>query len=120
MEPTIAPLEPLGPSAAHRPRLTRDDVLDAHQVADLLGLPISTALDYARRAVLPGPKIGRRWIFLRDEIEAAVRSAPAHFKASRPPESAPQRRPTRARTRPKRYPQAVPSAPATTQPTLFG
>lgn len=120
MERTTAPLEPLGASTPRRPRLTRDDVLDAHQVADLLGLPISTALDYARRGLLPGHKIGRRWIFLRDEIEAAVRSAPAHFKAPRPPESAPQPTPARARTRPKRYPRAVPSAPAAAQPTLFG
>ena len=46
-------------------RLTREDVLD--------GLPISTVLEYARRGLLPGHKLGRRWIFLCDEIEAAVR-----------------------------------------------
>jgi len=27
--------------------------------------------------VLPGRKLGRRWIFLRDELEAGVRDAPA-------------------------------------------
>ncbi len=60
-----------------RPRLTREDVLDGRDVAELLHLPISTVLEYARREVLPGRKLGRRWIFLRDEIETAVRSGPA-------------------------------------------
>jgi excisionase family DNA binding protein len=120
MERTIAPLEPLVASAPRRPRLTRDDVLDAHEVANLLGLPISTALDYARRGLLPGHKIGRRWIFLRDEIEAAVRCAPAHFTAPAPHKSPPEATQARARTSPKRYPQAVPSAPPASQPTLFG
>jgi excisionase family DNA binding protein len=55
------------------PRLTREDVLDGREVADLLDLPVSTVLEYARRGLLPGRKLGRRWIFLRDEVEAAVR-----------------------------------------------
>jgi excisionase family DNA binding protein len=58
------------------PRLTREDVLDGRAVAELLHLPISTVLEYARRGVLPGRKLGRRWIFLRDEVEATVRQAP--------------------------------------------
>lgn len=57
--------------------LTRDDVLDGRAVAELLHLPISTVLDYARRGLIPGHKLGRRWIFIRDEIEAAVRAAPS-------------------------------------------
>jgi excisionase family DNA binding protein len=48
-------------------------VLDGRDVAELLHLPISTVLEYARRGLLPGRKLGRRWIFLRDEVEAAVR-----------------------------------------------
>lgn len=56
-----------------RPRLTREDVLNGREVAALLGLPLSTALEYARRGLLPAHKLGRRWIFLRDEVEAAVR-----------------------------------------------
>jgi excisionase family DNA binding protein len=63
----------IGAPIAARPRLTREDVLGGHEVADLLGLPVSTVLEYARRGLLPGHKLGRRWIFLRDEIEAAVR-----------------------------------------------
>lgn len=58
------------------PRLTREDVLDGRQVAELLHLPLSTVLEYARRGLLPGHKLGRRWIFLRDEVEAAVRRSP--------------------------------------------
>lgn len=63
-------------SISPRPRLTREDILDGRDVAELLHLPISTVLEYARRGLLPGRKLGRRWIFLRDEIEAAVRSGP--------------------------------------------
>jgi excisionase family DNA binding protein len=55
------------------PRLTREDVLSGREVADLLDLPVSTVLEYARRGLLPGHKLGRRWIFLRDEVEATVR-----------------------------------------------
>jgi excisionase family DNA binding protein len=60
-----------------RPKLTREDVLDGRDVAELLHLPISTVLEYARRGLLPAHKLGRRWIFLRDEVEAAVRGGPA-------------------------------------------
>jgi excisionase family DNA binding protein len=56
-----------------RRRFTRDDVLDGREVAALLGLPMSTVLEYARRGLLPAHKLGRRWLFLRDEIEDTVR-----------------------------------------------
>ncbi len=69
------------PTSTH-PRLTREDVLDGRDVAELLHLPISTVLEYARRGLLPGHKLGRRWIFLRDEIEAAVRSQPGDRSAA--------------------------------------
>jgi excisionase family DNA binding protein len=62
--------------------LTRDDVLDGRDVAELLHLPISTVLEYARRGLLPGHKLGRRWIFLRDEIAAAVREQPGAREAA--------------------------------------
>ena len=102
-----------------RPRLTRDEVLDAHQVADLLHMPPSTVLDYARRALLPAHKLGRRWIFLRDEIEARVRRAPSRsytIPGAQPPGGA---RRTSTRNRPKRYPKAVPSRGSREPPTLF-
>jgi excisionase family DNA binding protein len=62
----------LTPTSSH-PRLTHEDVLDGRDVAELLNLPISTVLEYARRGLLPAHKLGRRWIFLRDEIEKAIR-----------------------------------------------
>jgi excisionase family DNA binding protein len=64
-------------STQTHPRLTREDILDGREVAELLHLPISTVLEYARRGLLPGHKLGRRWIFLRYGVEAAVRSRPA-------------------------------------------
>jgi len=100
----------------NRPRLTREDVLDGREVADLLHLPVSSVLDYARRGMLPGRKLGRRWVFLRDELEAAVRAAPmpAGVLARIPAEA-----PARAEKRPKRYPQTVPSAQDGAQTTFL-
>jgi len=66
-------------TSAHAPvrrPLTREDVLDGRAVADLLHLPRSTMLEYARRGLLPGHKLGRRWVFLRDEVEEVIRSGP--------------------------------------------
>jgi excisionase family DNA binding protein len=103
---------------AIRPRLTREDVVAAREVSDLLGIPVSTVLEYARRGVIPGHKLGRRWIFLRDEIEAAVRGAPGVARA--PTQLAPQRPATGARKRPKRYPKTVPSPASVEQRSLFG
>lgn len=51
------------------PRITRADVMTASQVADLLGVPQATVQDWARRAVLPSCKRGRRRRFLRFEVE---------------------------------------------------
>jgi excisionase family DNA binding protein len=66
------------PSSAQPARqyLTRDDVLDGREVAALLNLPHSTVREYARRGVLPAHRLGRRWVFIRDEVAAALRAAP--------------------------------------------
>jgi hypothetical protein len=102
-----------------RPRLTRDDVLDARQVADLLHLPTSTALDLARRGILPGHKLGRRWIFLHDEIETHVRNTPGR-NISAPTQQRPARQAGGDVPRyKKRYPQVVPARAVTQQPALF-
>jgi hypothetical protein len=82
-------------------------------------MPLSTVLDYARRGILPGHKLGRRWIFLRDEIEAGVRDAPSPAVAEHPEPPARQRL-APAQSLPKRYPQAVPAAPQPDQAQLFG
>ena len=64
------------------PRLTRHDVLDGRAVAELLHLPRSTVLEYARRGLIPAHKLGRRWIFIRDEVDAAVRATPPQSSGS--------------------------------------
>jgi excisionase family DNA binding protein len=56
--------------------LTRDNVLDGREVAELLHLPASTVREYARRGVLPAHRLGRRWVFIHDEVAAALRAAP--------------------------------------------
>lgn len=75
------------------PQFPSSDVLDGRAVAEMLRLPHSTVLEFARRGVIPAHKLGRRWLFLRDEVDAAVRAAPAMPlpKSARVP---PQRRRT--------------------------
>ena len=52
--------------------LTRDDVLGVSDVAALLGLPRSTVHDLARRGLLLARRVGRRWLFVRELVEAAL------------------------------------------------
>jgi excisionase family DNA binding protein len=52
--------------------LTRTDVLSTSEVAELLGIPHSTVHELARRGDLPARRVGRRWIFLRDRLAAAI------------------------------------------------
>jgi len=40
---------------------SRDDLLTPAEVAEILRVQRSTALDYMRRGVVPACKIGRRW-----------------------------------------------------------
>lgn len=108
------------PAAAARPRLTRDDVLDAREVAELLHMPLSTVLDLARRGVLPGHKLGRRWIFLHDELELGLRHAPSRNGPHTPQQPPARQAAGPSRRRPRRYPGAVPSGDQPAQPHLFG
>lgn len=57
----VAPLRPVG--------LTRDEVMTASEVAELLHLPVSTVYYLARRGELPARRLGRAWRFLRPRIE---------------------------------------------------
>jgi excisionase family DNA binding protein len=52
--------------------LTRDDLLTATEVAEVLRVKRSTALDYMRRGVVPACKIGRRWYVLRTRLDAHI------------------------------------------------
>lgn len=49
--------------------LTRDDVMTAGEVAELVRIPVSTVYELARRGRIPGHRIGRTWRFVRREIE---------------------------------------------------
>jgi excisionase family DNA binding protein len=53
-------------------RLTADDVLTARDVALLLHAPVSTVEDWARRGILPSVKIGKRRLYIREQIETAL------------------------------------------------
>lgn len=59
------------------PRLTAADVMTVAEVADLLHVPRSTVSDWARRGILPSVKIGRRRIYIRQQIEAVLTQADA-------------------------------------------
>jgi excisionase family DNA binding protein len=54
---------------AARPALTRDQVMTAAEVAELLQLPVSTIYYLARRGDLPAARFGRSYRFLRPRIE---------------------------------------------------
>jgi excisionase family DNA binding protein len=69
MATTTAPYPHPTPAAAPRMRLTREDVMTAREVADLLALPVSTVYYLARQGQLPASRLGRTWRFLRPRIE---------------------------------------------------
>ena len=106
-------------SKPSHPNLTDLDMLDAVEVAQLLRMPVSTVLDFARRDVIPGHKIGRRWIFLRDEVEATVRDAPGSrpVPAAAPPPTKPA---LQAGRRSRGHPGVARSAESSAQAKLFG
>jgi len=61
------------PAAPTAPiRLTADDVMTAREVAGLLHAPVITVEDWARRGILPSVKVGRRRLYIRQRIEAAL------------------------------------------------
>ncbi len=60
------------PGSARPKRLTADDVMTARDVARLLHAPISTVEDWARRGILPSVKVGRRRLYIRQNIETAL------------------------------------------------
>jgi len=49
--------------------VTRDEVLTAREVANLLKMPVSTIYELARRGELPARRLGRTWRFLRPRLE---------------------------------------------------
>ena len=53
-------------------RLTADDVMTGREVAALLHMPVSTVEDLARRGELPSVKVGRRRLYIRQQIEVLL------------------------------------------------
>jgi excisionase family DNA binding protein len=54
--------------------LTRDEVMTAGEVADLLHMPVSTVYYLARRGEIPAHRFGRTWRFLRPRLEELLRT----------------------------------------------
>lgn len=67
--PTLSGIirEPEAPNANHV--LTRDEVMTAREVAEMLKMPVSTIYQLARRGELPASRLGRTWRFLRPRLE---------------------------------------------------
>ena len=55
--------------AGTRQPLTRNEVMTASEVSELLRMPLSTVYELARRGELPASRFGRTWRFLRSRIE---------------------------------------------------
>jgi excisionase family DNA binding protein len=51
------------------PAFSREEILTATEVAEVLRVQPATALDYMRRGVIPAAKIGRRWYAHRSQLE---------------------------------------------------
>jgi excisionase family DNA binding protein len=69
-----APTQIPSTEAVARVGLTRDQVMTASEVAELLHLPVSTVYHLARRGELPARRLGRTWRFLRPRLEEMLRA----------------------------------------------
>jgi excisionase family DNA binding protein len=66
---TLEISERRAPPALATRTLTRDEVLTAREVSELLKMPVSTIYELARRGELPASRLGRTWRFLRPRLE---------------------------------------------------
>ena len=55
--------------------LTRAELMTAAEVAELLGVPVSTVREWGRQGTLPRVKLGRHVRFVRSQVEAAILAA---------------------------------------------
>ncbi len=69
MQTTSAPSQTHGSAGRG---LTRDEVMTAGEVAELLGIPVSTVYYLARQGQLPHSRLGRTYRFLRPRLEAML------------------------------------------------
>jgi excisionase family DNA binding protein len=49
--------------------------MTAAEVAELLGVPVSTVREWGRNGILPRIKLGRHVRFIRSQVEEAILSA---------------------------------------------
>ena len=61
--------------------LTRSELMTAREVAELIGVPISTVREWGRNGTLPRVKLGRHVRFIRSHVETAILGA----EQGRPP-----------------------------------
>jgi excisionase family DNA binding protein len=71
---TAPQIRETGAGVPQRQGLTRDEVMTASEVADLLHLPVSTVYYLARRGEIPACRLGRTWRFVRPRIEELLGS----------------------------------------------
>ena len=64
-------LDDLGPLRS----LTRSELMTAREVAELIGVPISTVRQWGRNGTLPRVKLGRHVRFIRSHVEATILGA---------------------------------------------
>ena len=64
-------LDDLGPPRS----LTRSELMTAREVAELIGVPISTVREWGRNGTLPRVKLGRHVRFIRGHVEATILGA---------------------------------------------
>jgi excisionase family DNA binding protein len=55
--------------------LTRAELMTATEVAELLGVPVSTVREWGRNGTFPRVKLGRHVRFIRAHVEAAILEA---------------------------------------------
>jgi excisionase family DNA binding protein len=68
-------MDTTAPPQTDTPTFSREELLTADEVAEILRLKRTTALDYMRRGVIPAFKLGRRWYALRPRLDAHLARA---------------------------------------------
>lgn len=58
--------------------LTRAELMTATEVAELLGVPVSTVREWGRNGTLPRVKLGRHVRFIRAHVETVIFDAETH------------------------------------------
>jgi excisionase family DNA binding protein len=67
--------------------LTRAELMTARELADTLGVPVSTVLHWGRTGVLPRVKLGRHVRFVRSHVTAALLELETGADVGDPPNS---------------------------------